>query len=355
MKSVLTKSIIFVVFLFATVSGLSALSVDITSSEAINFNGARVYLGGIPVGVSIGTEGVIITGASYVITDRGVVKPLSADDVKPGDILMSINELPVRSSTDIAKIINGNNFKVASLKYIRNGEVLTKTVNLAKDVLTKEFKLGISVKDNITGIGTLTYITKDRRFGALGHHILDSQTGLSSDLNKGFIYSCKITGIKKAQDGVAGELKGSFSMIDGKIGGIDRNNICGIFGTYDELPTNAQLVEIASPNQIEIGKAFIYSTVSGEIPQYYEIEIVKVSIGKAAAIKNFVINIKDERLLSATGGIVQGMSGSPILQNGRLIGAVTHVFVNNPERGYGIYIENMLLAGAGDRENFEAA
>lgn len=355
MKSVITRSIIFVAFFFATISGLSALSVDNTLSEAVNYSGVRVYLGGTPIGVSIGTEGVIITGASYVITDRGVVKPLSSDDVKSGDILLSINELPVKSTGDIGKIINGNNFKVVTLKFLRDGVLLTKTVNLAKDVVTKEYKLGLSVKDNITGIGTLTYITCDKRFGALGHHIIDSQTGLSSDLNKGYIYKCQINGVKKAQDGVAGELKGSYNMLEGKIGVIDRNTVCGIFGYVNEIPANSQSVEIAAPSQIEIGKAYIYSTISGGQPQYYEIEIVKVNIGKAATIKNYVINIKDERLLSATGGIVQGMSGSPILQNGRLIGAVTHVFVNNPERGYGIYIDNMLNAGEVDIKNLDAA
>ncbi|MEG1791140.1 MAG: SpoIVB peptidase [Clostridia bacterium] len=307
----------------------------------------EVYLGGKPLGVTIGAEGAIIVGTNAIITDKGLVNPLVDSGIQNGDILMSINGYKVNNPSDITKIANYVATKNVKLKINRRGNIFEVDTVFLKDTLTGEPRLGLSIKDCISGIGTLTYIKSDGSFGALGHHIIDTDTGLSKELNTGRVYNCSIIGVKKGVKGAAGELRGVFNRFDNGVGSINNNNEFGIFGKMSEVGADAQKIKVGSELDIKHGKAYVYTTVNGNAPDYYEINIVKTMQQDNAQVKSMVISITDKRLLDITGGIVQGMSGSPVIQNGKLIGAVTHVFINDPTRGYAVYINWMLSSSCG--------
>ena len=209
----------------------------------------------------------------------------------------------------------------------------------------QEYKIGIWVRDDSQGIGTLTFITKDGKFGALGHGISDVDTGKLLGSINGILYKADIWGIKKGKNGSPGGLLGSISYEKNKeYGTINSNTNHGIFGQANEMLINEctfEYMDIGLKQDVKKGKAIIRCTVDGTIKDY-EIEIIKVDYSNSHRNKGMVIEITDEELLDKTGGIVQGMSGSPIVQNGKIIGAVTHVFINNSTKGYGIFIENML-------------
>lgn len=304
----------------------------------------EVFLGGQPLGVSIGTKGVIIAGISDVITDSGVERPSKHTNIKAGDILISINGNTIFEPSDISKEILKSKDNKAVLQLKRGEDVFNETILMAVDSLSGEYKLGLMVKDNITGIGTLTFIKPNQRFGALGHHIIDVETGLSNELSIGQVYNCNIIGVIKGTKGKAGELKGAFNKYDKDIGTIDINNKFGIFGTMNEscVTNGMKKIKVGNQKSIRTGKAYIYTTIEGNAPEYYEINIIKTISQNKPEEKSMVISVTDKRLLEKTGGIVQGMSGSPIIQDNRLIGAVTHVFINDPTKGYGVYINWML-------------
>ena len=210
-----------------------------------------------------------------------------------------------------------------------------------------EYKLGIWVKDDLAGIGTISFYRENGDFGALGHGIGDGETGQILGMSQGKIYRTEIVGIKKGQKGEPGEIEGViYYGLDDKLGTLNNNGQIGLFGTLDaenlaELRGDREPMEVAYKQEIEIGKAQIMSDVSGEL-QCYEVEITDVDFRTSNSNKGIHLTVTDQNLLELTGGIVQGMSGSPIIQNGRIVGAVTHVLVSNPAKGYGIFIENML-------------
>lgn len=230
------------------------------------------------------------------------------------------------------------------LKLLRGQEVIQVRVNAVR---TKEedYKLGIWVKDDIQGIGTLTYLTEEMRFGALGHGITDTDTGELLEISSGSLYDTNILEIVKGERGTPGEISGMITYSDRHIrGSIGKNTFAGIFGTADrklrsELGT--EYVEVGFKQEIQRGPALIQSFVSGEL-ETYQIQIQEIRLNEDDVNKGMVFQVTDPRLLQMTGGVIQGMSGSPILQNGRLVGAVTHVFVNDPARGYGIFAESMI-------------
>ena len=203
-------------------------------------------------------------------------------------------------------------------------------------------KLGIWVREDTQGIGTMTYITKNGKFGALGHGITDADTGTLMDLRDGELYQTKILDIIKGKSGAPGELEGYINMVAKEcIGKIEKNTQLGIFGTLlEEKADKREYYEVGLRQDIKLGKAWIYSNIEGT-PQKYEIQIEKLN-RTSKDNKGMVIRVTDKRLLALTGGIVQGMSGSPILQDDKIIGAVTHVFVEEPTKGYAVFLENML-------------
>lgn len=300
----------------------------------------KVFLGGMPIGVSIGSNGLIIANISSIITLNGSVSPATQAGLKVGDEILSINDNQISSTEQFINEINNSNGNYIKLSIKRNGTIEQINIKPHKDLLTGKYMLGISVRDGVSGIGTMTYIKDDNRYGALGHPI--SEVGTSEDINKGTIYTCEIYGAIKGEKGKPGELKGYYNSSN-EIGSVDKNTNYGIFGNIEKtIPSDMETIELGGIATAKPGKALIYTTVDNNGRQPYAIEIVKTEYQKYPDNKGMIIHVTDEKLLEKTGGIVQGMSGSPIVQDGKLVGAVSHVFINDPTRGYGMYIDWMI-------------
>lgn len=312
----------------------------------------KVYVGGQPIGVDIKSKGVIVLGKCDVHTAEGFVSTVEKSDIQNGDVITHLNGDEVNSVADISAFLNGKKYigGEVSVTVIRGKRTHQTTVSPAIDKTTGGYKLGLWVKEDTVGVGTLTYVMPEsKQFGALGHAVTDGDTGCKVEPLSGKVYGANITGVIRGERGRAGELKGAFTNTDSPLGSVSKNTAEGIFGVLNQKPDCSlypEPVSIAKKKEIRTGKATIISTVSDNTPREYSIEIVKLCFHAKGADKGMVIKITDQSLLEATGGIVQGMSGSPIMQNGKLIGAVTHVFINDPTRGYGIFIENMLRAAA---------
>jgi len=297
-----------------------------------------VYLGGYPLGFTINCNGVIVIAISNE----------NNSEIREGDVITKIEGQEIVSVSQILSILNSDEFKgkQVNIEYLRKGEVFSTNFSPVYDDTQKIYKLGLWVRDNAAGVGTLTYIRKDNlRFGALGHPVCDIDTGSMLPAKNGNIFKCNIVGYKKGVKGSAGELRGLFLRNNSVLGSLDDNNEFGVYGKFDENYIDGYMgesYEVASRDEVKSGKAFIRCTIDGLVPNDYEIEIVKTYFQSSKSNKSMFIRVKDERLLSTTGGIVQGMSGSPIIQNGKFVGAVTHVFVSDPTKGYGIYADWMI-------------
>lgn len=306
-----------------------------------------VYVGGIPVGITLKNRGLIIIGKTDIITEFGLKSTINSSDVQNGDILITIENREINTTEELSKIINEEQFlgKKLNIVLLRNGKQIAATLEPQLDINSKKYKAGLWVREETLGIGTLTYIKEsDKRFGALGHPVADPDTGEALAIIKGETSNCTITGFVKGERGKAGELKGVISKGE-KTGTIDKNNTFGVFGNYSGTyvnPIYLNPVAIMPHKDIKPGKAKIITTIDGKTPKEYDIEIIKNFNQTKPSDKNLVIRITDKELLSKTGGIVQGMSGSPIIQNGKLCGAVTHVFINDPTKGYGIFADFMI-------------
>lgn len=306
----------------------------------------KVVPGGQPIGVKINMDGILVVGFSDIDTEKGWRQsPALTSGVSIGDRIVEVNGIKVNSCSELSNIINNNKDEVLKLKLINDNE--TRIVQV-KPVETKnkgEYKIGLWVRDSTAGVGTLTfYYDKSNIFGALGHPISDIDTGIILPIRNGKIYNAKIISIEQGVRGRPGELRGTFSIED-DIGNIEKNTPCGIFGkTTNSINKKIynEPIPIAMQSEIKEGPAKILTSIEGNEVKEYEIYIEKLTQQSKPNSKSMIIRITDKELLSKTGGIVQGMSGSPIIQDGKLVGAVTHVFVNKPDMGYGIYIEWML-------------
>ena len=291
--------------------------------------------GGESIGIKVESDGVFVVGFYQV---DGLLIAQKAG-FKLGDRIISVNDQKIHNVIDLVNNIDSNN-EVIMVKYgiIRDDEEkeIVMTLKKEKDL---SYKTGIYVKDSIIGIGTLTYIDPDNNsFGALGHDVVDNTTGNTFTTYKGNIFSSKITSITKANKS-PGEKNASINTKD-IYGDINYNLETGIFGKFKKKINSKELVEVMSIDDVKIGKAEIITVLSDNKKEYYDIEIL--SIDKDNQTKNFLIKIVDERLINETGGIVKGMSGSPIMQDGKIVGAITHTIVDNPKKGFGISIEKML-------------
>lgn len=298
----------------------------------------EVYLGGIPLGFSIYTKGLIVVGENKV-NDNNAKNPF-----KTGDIITHINENEIEKPEDVAALLKKFENEIIKIKFIRNKELKEMIVVPYFDESENEMKLGLWVRDEAQGIGTLTFVTKDGKFGALGHSICDYETGVEIPVKDGGIYHCNLIGINKAEKRRTGELRCLFSQGKAPIGDVIYNTHSGVFGeceNYDSLIDNNLTACIGNRMLVKLGKASIISSVSG-VREEYDIEIIKAKYQPSSSDKSFVFRVIDKRLINLTGGIVQGMSGSPIMQNGKIIGAITHVFLNDATKGYGIYLDWML-------------
>lgn len=316
---------IIALILISTVSSLGAINVFAA--------GNYVYLGGMSAGFSVITRGANVIGLTDVLTTEGLISPAKIAGILAGDVIYNIDENEVNTAFDVEKAFNDGKRKTVVLK--RDEETILKDVTPIKDVNGK-YRIGVFIKDELNGIGTITYIDNNG-FASLGHPITN-ENGSIIDVYKGEIFSCNITGYIKGERGVPGELRGVILKSD-KLGEIEKNDYNGVFGVNTGIETEKlRKIEVGIP---KIGNATIYATIEGFSPKEYTISIIKADNYKNSN-KNLVIKITDKELLASTGGIVQGMSGSPIVQDGKIVGAVTHVFLNDPSRGFGISLSNML-------------
>lgn len=317
--------------LFVFIAILTLFNVNTYQTFAKEKN--TIYLGGMPAGFSLYTRGAYIVGLCDVISENGLVSPSKANDLRVGDVILFINDKEINCALDIENQLTSSEEKTFIID--RNGETIIKNISPAKDMSNK-YKLGIFVRDEINGIGTITYIKGDR-FGSLGHPIIDDHKGVLQ-ITGGCVFDCKITGNIKGERGKAGELRGVF-IRNNLIATIDKNVECGVFGNINKNFSTKKLKKI-DLGTAKVGDASIYSTIDGKNTKEYAISIIKID--KSLTSKNLVVKINDKELLSSTGGIIQGMSGSPIVQDGKLVGAITHVFINDPTRGFGVMIDKMI-------------
>lgn len=293
-------------------------------------------------GVKFFTKGVMVINLTDIETKDGKINPAKKAGLKVRDIIIKVNGENVNTVEELAAIVESSGGKDMQIEYERDGQIYECTMKALLSLSDRKYKTGIWVRDSTAGIGTMTFFNPDTgMFAGLGHGICDVDTGSLMPLLRGSVVDVEATDIIKGKKGAPGELKGSFDVV--KIGALIQNTNDGVFGILDAKPEEIthEPVEIAVADEITEGEAFIYSEVDADGVQMYSVNISDMDF-KNKEGKNFVVEITDERLLSKTGGIVQGMSGSPIIQDGKLVGAVTHVLVNDPTRGYGIFIENML-------------
>ena len=301
-------------------------------------NDNYVYLGGIPAGFELNIKGVKVIGLCDVVSKEGVFSPSKDSGIEIGDILLKIGNNTINSAEDINNYLKEG---VNDVTICRNNCLININVTPVKDV-SGMLKIGLFVRNDVSGIGTITFITPDGIIAALGHPVMGDNSEILK-INNGTIYSGVITGYNKGERGAPGELKGVFER-DNIIGKITANRINGVYGKSNKEYnlSNLKKVEIADNSEVKIGDAEVYTTIDGKTPKYYKMNIVKIDLDNQDN-RNFIVKITDQELLEETGGIIQGMSGSPILQNGKLIGAVTHVYINDPSRGFGIFIDNMKI------------
>ena len=304
----------------------------------------KLYPGGIPFGIKFMTEGVLVVGFCDIKSQGSKVNPSSAAGLKAGDRILSVDSKPLSSAEELTEIVEKSGGKTLAIVYSRDGNEKKTYLTPIYSENEGSYKTGIYVKDSGAGIGTVSYIDPETlEFGGLGHGICEGDSGRLVPISKGSVVDVNINGVLKGEVGTPGELKGYFTS--GRTGSLLVNNDCGVFGAFAKKPTGlpSEPLSVGLKEELKNGKAYIYTTLDGATPQKYEIEISNIKLSETRG-KCFTVTVTDKALLQKTGGIVQGMSGSPIIQNGKLVGAVTHVLINDPSTGYGIFIENMLGA-----------
>lgn len=285
----------------------------------------KYYLGGMAAGFLLGTGGAEVIDVSEVAGEDGIYRPAGDAGIKAGDCICAVDGTGIKTIRDLNDALARSGGKELLLTVKRGGETAQVTVRPIKEKKSGKYKIGVLIRDTLSGIGTVTFIERETgRFGSLGHRITDENND-RLEISDSKVYLCSIIGVNKGSRGKAGELRGIF-LNDKPIAKAESVNDTGLYGTFEKYNfSKCQILDAATLSEATIGKATIYSTINGTEPQPFEIAIAKVDAGNKEN-KNFVIKVTDERLIEETGGIVQGMSGSPIVQNGKLIGAVTHVY-----------------------------
>ncbi len=292
------------------------------------------YVGGTPIGLLLNTDGAVVVD---------VEKESHAKQIKEGDIITQIDGEDVESLDEMPQMIQQKDR--VEIEFLRNNKTRKEIVKTYPDETEDKLKLGLWVKDDVAGVGTLSFVnSKTMKYGALGHPIVDTTSGNVVPVSSGKIYPCNLVGIKRGKKNQPGELRCVFTENVGSVGDIKDNSQFGINGTLtklDGLVDGNRMAKLGGRLCVKPGKAKIVSNISG-IAEEYEIEIIKANYQKKAKNKSIVFRVKDKKLINLSGGIVQGMSGSPIIQDGKIVGAVTHVFTNDPTKGYGVYVDWML-------------
>lgn len=299
-----------------------------------------VYIGGNPIGITVNADGLMVTGTVPVETPRGTAYPLEGSGIGKGDVIKALDGIPVGNLYDFRRRIAASEGAVM-FTVQRDGKTFDTAVYPVEDRASGQKKAGLILKEDVGGIGTLTFVTEDGNYGALGHHVFDVETGLCDELQGGKIFDVEIEGVIKGEAGKAGGLQASINRLSVPVGINASNTDIGIYGKYTS-ERRGEKIRVAGKGEARPGKAKILTTTEGTQPEFYDIEIVKSVPQSQSEEKGLVLLVTDKRLLEKAGGIVQGMSGSPIIQNGVLVGAVTHVFVSDPTRGYGVHARFML-------------
>ena len=323
------------------------LKFELCASEGRNY----VHIGGNPIGIAISADGLIVVDKCAVTTKDGEVFPSARVDIRKGDVILSVNGNQTKSVYKLKNILKEANSPTFLLKVKRGNATIDVKLNAVKDNFG-QYKLGLALKEDVGGVGTMTFVTDDGHFAALGHRILDAESGLDGELNQGNIYDTTVSGVVKGEKGKAGGLVAEVNRLSKSTGEIKGNTNIGLYGVYSG-EIKGDLYRIATKGEAKIGRAQVLTTVDGKTPKFYDIDVVKVISQSEVGEKGMVILVRDKELLEKTGGIVQGMSGSPIVQNGILIGAVTHVFIQDPTRGYAVHSRFMYDYATGVTANID--
>ena len=318
-----------------------SLRADVSLS-AEDLKDLKVYAGGMPFGVKFFTEGVTVVGFSEVETKDGKVNPAAQAGLHAKDVILQIDGKPLAGASELTDRIEGCNGKALTLHCRRGKNEFDVTLTPVYCPAEARYKTGIWVRDSGAGIGTVTFILPDSgAFAGLGHGICDVDTGELIAMRRGTVSDVTISSVVRGAAGAPGELKGYFNA--GKVGALLGNSSCGVWGMFSELPAlESEPIEVGLHDEIQEGDAYILSTLDSNKIGRYDVKISNIN-RDAKGPKCFTVTVTDPDLLACSGGIVQGMSGSPIIQNGKLVGAVTHVLINDPTTGYGIFVENMLV------------
>ena len=325
------------VFAVGGLNGLSGINHKANADENLSYSGKivtyqnyeDVYLGGFTLGFDLEGEGALVVGLAEVVCEKDICLPAREAGLKSGDVILSLDGKKITVAADIDEVLDNYNGGGIVAEILSEGKKKLITLYPQKD-LSGKYKLGVLIRDYLTGLGTVTFIKKNGDFYSLGHPITDER-GEFLKVSGGFCYACLITGVEKGERGRAGELRGTL-LRNEKLGTVTQNSAIGLTGKFDSPDVYDGLPELAVGDP-EPGAAKIYATISGRQTQSYSISIVKVDKNERSN-KNMVVKITDERLIAEASGIVQGMSGSPIVQNGKIVGAITHVFLNDATRGY---------------------
>ena len=300
---------------------------------SINAYSNNVVLGGDNIGIEIRSKGVLVVGFYNV----GKSSPGKSAGLLKGDVITGVDDTVINSITDLSDVMDDSKNEL-KITYIRNNKKYETTIKLVKE--EDIYKTGLYIKDKIIGIGTLTFIDPESKiFASLGHEIVESSTGLKFEMKDGSIFKSEITGVEKSSRNNPGEKNATYH-VEEKYGTITKNKINGIYGKYEKSIEGKDTIEVANKNEVKTGKAYFRTVLKNNVVEEFDINILKVSDNDPT--KNILFEVTDKKLITKTNGIVQGMSGSPIIQNNKIIGAVTHVLTDNPRRGYGIFITNML-------------
>lgn len=312
----------------------------------------KLIPGGQSIGVTLQTKGVMVVGQAPVVDKSGrKAFPAKEAGIEVGDILLKIDNQDVRTDQDVSNAVHlaGEQKGNVNVLYKHQEQILEKIIKPIFCVETGRYRMGLFVRDEAAGVGTLSFLDPvSKQYGALGHVITDADTNQKIEVSKGKIIASSIYAIEKGKRGHPGEKLGSFVSESAFVGTIEKNTITGIFGTMSGQLVNpyfSEAISVGWESEVKVGPAKIYTVIQGEKIEEFNINIDRVMHNRTDS-KNMIVRVTDPRLLEVTGGIIQGMSGSPIIQDGKIIGAVTHVFVNDSQRGYGVFIQNMINEGS---------
>ena len=300
-------------------------------------NYEQVYLGGYPVGLKLYADGVIIVGTESVDTSTGQVNPADQAGLKIGDVIKKINGEKVNTNYQVSCLIEKSQGENLEFEVLRGSEALNVSFRGAFSISESKYKAGLWIRDSSAGIGTVTFCKADGSFASLGHAVCDIDTKEVLPISQGTCTEVEITSIQKGTNGTTGEICGVLEREE--TGKVFYNGDLGVYGEFQRAPEGT-LYEIAMPDEVKTGTATVYTTIENNIITQFEVEIVSID-KNSDDNKNLILKVRDKSLIEKTGGIIQGMSGSPIVQNGKIIGAVTHVFLNDPTGGYGVFASTM--------------